>query len=257
MNIVVLVKSAIDEAELRADPSGRPVLKGATTKMSNFDKNGVEEALRLKEEHRGNSTVTVLTVGGAEAKKAIREAMAMGATKAVHVLAEPEAWPDALGTAYYLAKAIRRIGDVDLVVCSEGASDTYQGQVGAMVAELLGIPCLAYAKKVEVVGTKIRCEQGSEKGARVLEASLPVVLSVLSETNVPRYPTLLQVMVASKKAIEDVQLASLKGSDYPETGFEVLGVSLQPVNRKRRILEGPPEVAAKKLVEALKQEGVI
>jgi len=146
---------------------------------------------------------------------------------------------------------------VDLVVCSEGSSDTYQGQVGAMVAEFLGMPFLAYAKKVEVDGAKVRCEQGSEKGVRVLETGLPAVVSVMSETNVPRYPTLLQVMVASKKAIEDVQPSSLKESDYPETGFEVLGVTLQVVNRKRLILEGQPEEAAKKLVEALKEEGVL
>ena len=78
-----------------------------------------------------------------------------------------------------------------------------------------------------------------------------------SETNVPRYPTLLQVMVASKKAIEDVQLSSLKESDYPESGFEVLRVTVQMVNRKRLILDGRPEEAAKKLVEALKEEGVL
>jgi len=74
---------------------------------------------------------------------------------------------------------------------------------------------------------------------------------------VPRYPTLLQVMVASKKAIEDVQLSSLKESDYPESGFEVLRVTVQMVNRKRLILDGRPEEAAKKLVEALKEEGVL
>jgi len=255
LNIVVLVKDAVDEAELRADPSGHPIQKGATTKMSNFDKNGVEEAVKQKEEHGG--TITVLTLGGAESKKAMREAMAMGGTRGVHILAEPEAAPDSLGTAYYLAKAIQRIGEVDLVVCSEGASDTYMGQVGAMVAEFLGMPFLAYAKKVEVDGVKITCEQGVEKGVRVLEAKLPAVVSVLSETNVPRYPTLLQVMVASKKAIEDVQLSTLKESDYPVTGFEVLSVTVQPVNRKRLILEGKPEEAAKKLVEALRQEGVL
>jgi electron transfer flavoprotein beta subunit len=183
--------------------------------------------------------------------------MAMGGTKAVHILAEPEAAPDSLGTAYYLAKAIGRIGEVDLVVCSEGASDTYQGQVGAMVAEFLGLPLLAFAKNVEIKKGTIRCEQDLEEGARILETKLPAVLSVASGANVPRYPTLLQVMVASRKAIEDVELSSLKGADYPETEVEVLDVTLQPVNRKRVILEGSLEEAAKRLIESLRQEGVL
>jgi electron transfer flavoprotein beta subunit len=255
LNIVVLVKSAVDEAELRADQSGHPVLKGAATKMSNFDMNGVEEAVRQKEAHGG--TVTVLTLGSAESKRAIKEALAMGGTKAVHIVVGPAAAPDTLGTSYLLAKAIERIGDVDLVVCSEGASDTYQGQVGVMVAEFLGMPFLAFAKKVEADEGKIRCEQGFEGGVRVLEAKLPAVVSVVSEANQPRYPTLLQVMAAGKKPIEDVPIASLQGPDYPETGMEVLDVTVQSANRKRRLLDGSPDEAARKLLDALKQEGVL
>jgi electron transfer flavoprotein beta subunit len=255
MNIVVLVKSAVDEAELRADPSGRPVLKGAAMKMSNFDMNGVEEAVKQKEKNGG--TVAVVTLGGADAKKAIKEAMAMGGTRAVHILAEPPAAPDSLATAYCLAQAVKRIGAVDLVVCSEGASDTYQGEVGAMVAEFLDIPFIAYAKKVETAGGKVRCEQGLRGAVRVLEAKLPAVVSVVSEANVPRYPTLLQVMAAGKKPIEEIPLASLSGPDYPETGTEVLDIAIQPANRKQVLFDGTPEEAARKLVDALKREGVL
>lgn len=255
MNIVVLVKSAVDEAELRADPGGHPLLKGAATKMSNFDMNGVEEAIRQKEANGG--TVTVVTLGGAESKKAIKEAMAMGGTKAVHVLADPGASPDSLATAYCIAQAIKRVGGVDLVVCSEGASDTYQGQVGAMVAEFLDMPYLAYAKKVETYGGKITCEQGFEGGVRVLQAKLPAVVSVVSEANVPRYPTLLQVMVAGKRPIEDIPIASLQEPACPQTGEVVLDVVLQAANRKKVLLDGSPEEASRKLVDALKQEGVL
>jgi electron transfer flavoprotein beta subunit len=255
LNIVVLVKSAVDEAELRADPAGHPVLKGAATKLSNFDTNGVEEAVKQKEHNGG--TVIVLTLGGADSKKAIKEAMAMGGTRAVHILAEPHEAPDSVGTAYCLAQAIKRIGTVDLVVSSEGASDTYQGEVGAMVAEFLEMPFIAYAKNVETGGGKVRCEQALRGSARVLEARLPAVISVVSEANVPRYPTLLQVMVAGKKAIEEIPLASIKGPDYPETGTEVLDVTIQSASRKRVLFDGTPEEAAKKLAGALKQEGVL
>jgi len=143
------------------------------------------------------------------------------------------------------------------VISSEGASDTYQGEVGAMVAEFLDMPFIAYAKKVETDRGKVRCEQGLKGVVRVLEAKLPAVVSVVSEANVPRYPTLLQVMVAGKKAIEDIPLASFKGADYPETGTEVIDVALQSASRKRVLLDGTPEEASKKLVGALRQEGVL
>lgn len=255
MNIVVLVKSAVDEAELRADPAGRPVLKGAATKMSTFDMNGVEEAVKQKEANGG--TVTVVTLGGVEAKKAMKEAMAMGGTKAVQILTGPEDAPDSLATAYCLAKAIKRMEQVDLVISSEGASDTYQGEVGAMLAEFLEMPFIAYAKKVDIDGGKVKCEQALKGAVRVLEAKLPAVVSVVSEANVPRYPTLLQVMVAGKKVIEEITFASLKGPDYPDTGTEVIDVKLQGANRKKVLFDGTPEESARKLFEALKQEGVL
>ena len=253
MNIAVCVKSAIDEAELKPDSWGRPMLKDAQTKMSVFDRNAVEEAVRQKEAKGG--TVTVITLGSADSKKAVKEALAMGADRALLVLAEVA--PDALGTSYCLAKCVAKLGGVDLVVCSEGASDTYQGQVGAMVAVFLNLPFLSYARKVETEGGRIRCEQSFEGGVAVSEANLPAVVSVVSEANEPRYPTLLQVMQASKKQIEEVALSSLKGTDYPDTGVRVLDVAAQPVNRKRVIFEAPPEEAARKLVDALKREGVL
>ena len=255
MNIIVLVKSAIDDSELRPDQSGRPVLKGAATKMSNFDANGVEAAVALKDKQGG--TVTVLSLGGIDSKKAIKEALAMGGTRAVHILTGPADSPDSLGTAYSLAKAIERLGGADLVVCSEGASDTYQGLVGPMVAEFLGLPFLAYARRVEVDGGTIRCEQGLEGVVKVLAAKLPAVVSVVSETNQPRYPTLLQVMVAGKKPIEEVPFSSLKEADALRTAAKVLDVVLQSSDRKKVMIEGPPEEGAEKLIAALRQEGVL
>lgn len=255
MNIAVLVKSAVDEADLRVDVSGRPVLKGAATKMSNFDANGVEEAVRQKEQNGG--TVTVVSLGSADAKKAIKEALAMGGTKAVQVLTEPADALDTLATAYCLAQAVKRLGGVDIVLCSEGASDTYQGQVGAMVAEFLDMPFIAYARKVAVADGRVRCEQALGGSLRVLEANLPAVVSMVTGSNQPRYPTLLEVMVAGRKAIDEIPLASLKGPEYPETGTEVVDVTVQSADRKRVIFDGPPEESAKKLVGALKQEGVL
>jgi electron transfer flavoprotein beta subunit len=256
MNIVVLVKSAVDEAELRADNAGRPVLKGAATKLSDFDRIGVEEALRQRDKHEG--MITFVTLGGMESKKAIKEAMAMGGDKAILVLSDGLPAPDTLATAYCLAKAIKnRIGDFDLVVCSEGASDTYQAQVGAMLAEFMEVPFLAYARNLELEGGKIKCEQVFDGVTLLSEAALPAVVSMVNGSNQPRYPTLLQVMAAAKKPIEEIPLSSLQGNDYPETGMKVLDAVMQTADRKRVTFEGLPDEAARKLIHALKQEGVL
>jgi len=166
MKIAVCVKHAIDEAELRTDSSGRPILEGAACKMSTFDKNAVEEAIRLKSSHGGE--VVIFTIGSANAKKTIREALAMGADRAVHVIAEPGTL-DTLGTSRALASAISRAGSFDGVLGSEGASDTYSGQVPPMLGELLGLPYVGYASKIEISGATARMEQSFEEGVEVVE----------------------------------------------------------------------------------------
>ena len=252
-DIVVLVKSAVDEVELKADASGRPALKGAANKLSNFDRIGVEEALRVRDAIGG--TVTALSIGRADAKRALKEALAMGADKGAIVLAGPSDL-DALGTAMALADALGRFQGLFLVLCSEGSSDTYQGQVGAMVAELMGLPFLAFARQVEVREGAVRCEQVFEAESLISEAELPAVVSVINGANKPRYPTLLQVMAAAKKPVEEMPLGSPKGG-LPETGMEVAETLLLAGNRRRVMFDGSADEAARKLVQALREEGAI
>jgi len=253
LKILVLVKSAVDEAELKSDASGRALLAGAQTKISTFDKNAVEAAVSLKE--RVGGSVAALSLGSQDSRKAVKEALAMGCEKAALILSDGPL--DTVATSYYLAAQIKKAGGADLIFCSEGSSDTFQDQVGAMVAEFLGLPFIPYAKKVDLENGKVRCEQILDEGVRVSEAGLPSVISVVSEANEPRYPTLLQSMQASKKPIEEVPVASLKGPGLPGTAIEVLDVIGHSVARKRVILEGTPEEAAKKLVDELRLEGAI
>jgi electron transfer flavoprotein beta subunit len=253
MNIVVCVKHAVDESELRADPAGRPQLQGAMSKMSNFDRNAVEEAVRVKEAKSG--TVTVVSLGSGEWKKSIKEALAMGCDRAMAVsVSQPL---DALATSYFLSRAVKKVGPVDLVLFSEGASDTYHGLVPPMTAEWLKIPFLGYARKLEVVEGGLRCELALEEHEEVVEAGLPAVVSVVSEINSPRYPTLLQIMQASKKPMEDVTIDSLKDADLPASGVSVDEVHVVSVSRKRVIFEGTPEDCSRNLVDAMRKEGLL
>ena len=253
VNIVVCVKHAVDESELRADPSGRPQLQGAQSKMSAFDRNAVEEAVRIKEKRSG--TVTVISLGSGDWKKSLKEALAMGADKAVAVSSNQTL--DALSTSYYLSRAVTRVGPADLVFFSEGASDTYEGLVGPMTAEWLGLPFLGYARKLDVGDGTVRCDLALEEQEEVAEAALPAVVSVVSEINEPRYPTLLQIMQASKKPMEEVALDSLKDERVPPVRVTVTEVQVQALSRKKVVFEGSPEESSKKLVDALRRDGVL
>jgi electron transfer flavoprotein beta subunit len=254
MRIAVCVKHAVYETELRVDAAGTPMVEASPSKMSTFDKNAVEEAVRTKTAQGGE--VAVFTVGGADAKRTIKEALAMGADKGVHVLAELGT-VDTLGTARLLAGAMEMAGGFDLVLCAEGSSDTYTGQVPPMLAELLSLPFVGFVRKVELKGQVANLEQSLEDTVVSVQCSLPLVVSVVNEINEPRYPTLIQIMQASKKPLTDVPLGALGPASFSGGNVGVMSMSGKPMNRKRVVIDGPPEEAAKKLVEALASEGVI
>ena len=253
MKIAVCVKQAVDETELKVGPTGAPLLAGAASKVSTFDKNAVEEALRLKA--AGGGEVVIFTVGPADARKAMKEALAMGADKGVHIIAGTEEF-DSMLVAQLLGRALQKSGPYDLTLCSEGSSDTYCGQVPPMLAECLGQPYAGYARKIEVAGPSSKVERALEDKVEVVECPMPFVASVVSEINEPRYPTLIQIMQASKKPVEEVTPEAL-GVSTEKTLVRVESMSAQATNRKRVLIEGTAEEGAAKLIEALAKEGVI
>ncbi len=252
MNIVVCVKHATDENELQSDEFGKPRLNPAARKMSIFDRNAVEAAVRIRDSKGGS--ITVVSLGDVDCKKTVKEALAMGGDRGVVILSNSHL--DALMTSYYLANAIQKIGNPDLILCSEGASDTYVGFLGPMLAEWLNLPFIGYARDIEITEHTVKCEEQLEDRIETVTANLPAVISVVSEINEPRYTTLLQIIQASKKPIEEITLESLKAPDFPYSQVEVVDVRAETVNRKRIIFEGSPEVTAKKLIAALENEGI-
>jgi len=253
MKIAVCVKHAVDETELKVDSGGNPQLRGASTKMSTFDKNAAEEALRLKAAHQGE--VVVVTIGTPEAKKTMKEALAMGADRGVLVSADPLAM-DTRRTSELLAAALKRGGPYDVILCSEGSSDMYSGIVPPMLGELLGLPYVGYARKIDVSGQLAKVERALEDSVEVVESPLPLVVSVVSEINEPRYPTLIQIMQAGKKPMEDLTPEALLPGAPPPVPL-VREMRAQAMARKRVLFEGLPEETAKRLLDALAAEGVL
>jgi electron transfer flavoprotein beta subunit len=209
-NIVVLVKQVPDTASERKLSDGDHTLDrdSAEAVIDEINERAVEEALQLKEAQGGE--VTVVSVGPDRAADAIRKALSMGADKAIHVSDPAVHGADVVQTATVLAAAIRRVGEVDLVIAGNASSDGSGGAVPAILAELLGYPQLTHARKVELDGTTLRVDRETDEGITHLEASLPAVVSVGEKINEPRYPSFKGIMAAKKKPVDRLTVADLE-----------------------------------------------
>jgi electron transfer flavoprotein beta subunit len=217
MNVVVLVKQVPDtysERRLRGD--GALDRDASDAVLDEINERAVEEALQLKEAHGG--AVTVLSMGPDRATEAIRKALSMGADAAVHLTDEGLAGSDAVGTARALAGAIGTVGEVDLVLAGNEASDGRSAAVPAMVAEVLGLPALTHARQVTVEGGSVTVRRETDDGVVTLSAELPAVVSVNEKINEPRYPSFKGIMAAKKKPVASLTLADV-GVDAGEVGL--------------------------------------
>lgn len=241
MNIVVLCKQVPDtysERRLRGD--GALDRDASDAVLDEINERAVEEALVLKEAHGG--AVTVLSMGPDRATEAIRKALSMGADAAVHLSDEALAGSDAVGTARALAGAIATVGDVDLVLAGNEASDGRSAAVPAMIAELLGLPALTHARKVEVDGSSITVTRETDDGMTVLSADLPAVVSVGEKINEPRYPSFKGIMAAKKKKVTTLSLADA-GLDASQVGAAGALTTVVEATPK------PPKSAGEKVVD--------
>ncbi len=218
MNIVVLIKQVPDTySERRLDGSDHTLDRAAADAvLDEINERTVEEALRLKE--AGDAEVTVLCMGPHRATDAIRKALSMGADKAVHVSDEALHGSCAVQTAKVLATVIGTLGEVDLVLAGNEASDGTIGAVPSMIAEVLGLPDLTHARTVTVDGSTITVERETDDALTTLEASLPAVVSVGEKINEPRYPSFKGIMAAKKKPVTTMTLADV-GIDASEVGL--------------------------------------
>ena len=203
VNIIVTAKQVIDPetpaSALRINPETKrmepppnvpPVVNG-------FDENAVEAALRIREKEQGK--ITVLCAGAGFAMDVIKKTLSMGADDLV--LAQDPAFEnlDPTATAHVLAAAIQKIGEYDLILCGRQASDFDQAQVPLALAEMLGIPCVTVAQRVEVQGDAVVVDRIMTDGHDTVEAPMPAMVTVSNELGQARYPTLRGIMAASRK----------------------------------------------------------
>ena len=256
--IVVCLKQAVDVSQLKVDPATRRlVTAGAPNKISDFDKNALEEAIRIKEKLGGE--VLTLTVSAEDAKPVLREALAIGADKAYLVNDPGVQGLDTMGTAYILAEMIKKIADFDLILCGESSLDSFSGLVGSRLSEMLNLPQMTSVRKVTVESDTVVAERSLEDAGETVKAKMPALISVTREINQPRIPSLMMIMKASKKEIVSCTLKDLNVStERIAAKTEVIEVLAPKMERKRIKITGESvQEIADKLAKALIQEGVV
>ena len=226
MNIAVCVKQIPDPATpYELDDENHWMVRPDDQVLDDTDRYGIEVGLQLAEATEG--TVTLYSMSPSGSLQGVRQALAMGADKAV-IIDDPELeGSDALTTAKVLAAAIGRDG-VDLVIAGTESTDGYTGVVPQQMAELLDMPALTFARKVEATPDGVQIERQTRAGYDVVTSPLPAVLAVTSGAVEPRYPTFKGIMQAKQKPIETVTAADL-GMEADSVGGRGAGQTITEV----------------------------
>jgi len=252
MNIIVCAKQVVDASEMKIDSStNKPILEGISKKISDIDKNAMEEAIKIKDKHGGK--ITVVTVGSTDSKEGVKELLAMGADEGVLILS-PDKY-DYHVVSMLLANAIKKIGEFDIVLCGEASTDLFSGQIGPKVAGILDISQMTYAQSVDVEKDKVVAERNMGEKSVTTESSFPVLITVTKEINEPRLPSLMEILGAANKPINEWSADSLADGLKPK--IETVDLKGVYMERKNIVYEDNLDESIGKLVDNLAKEGVL
>ena len=257
MKIVVCVKQVPDtEARIKIGADGKSIAENELTWIvSPYDEFAIEEALKIKEAKGGE--VILVSVGPDRAQAALRNGLAMGADSAVHLKDPLFDALDASGTAWALAAAIKPMG-ADLVLTGQQGVGTDYAQVPGLLAEILDLPQVTMATKIEIGEMKATVKREIEGAAETWETTLPAVISAQKGLNEPRYASLKGIMAAKKKPIQvmDAAAAGLKAEDLaPKT--KVVSMELPAARSAVKMIEGDPDTQVKELLRVLHDEAKV
>lgn len=189
MKILVCVKQVPDTTEIRIDPETNTLIRaGVPSIMNPFDEYAVEQALRLKEQTKGQ--VTVLTMGPVQAREVLEHGLAMGADEACLLTDRRFGGSDTLATSYILAAAVKKLGPFDVIFCGKQAIDGDTGQVGPELAEHLGIAQITYGSDVTLKDGRLEVTREYAHRQEILSVSPPVLITVTKGKREPRFETI-------------------------------------------------------------------
>ena len=252
LKIVVTVKQVPDPNSTLNLEADNTLLREKEVVLDPGDECGVEEGLQLKEAHGGE--VILVSMGPERAKDAIRKGLSMGADRGILITDPQLAGADALLTARALAAAIKPEA-ADLVICSTESYDGSTGMVPPMLAELLGMPQLTFAKKVEVDGATIKVHRQTADGYQVVEASTPALITVTAGIAEPRYASLKGIMAARSKEIKQIGLGDL-GIERGEPAETIEGLTDAETRKAGTVIEDDG-TAVDRIIQVLAEAKVI
>lgn len=261
MKIVVCIKQVPESFDVKVDPETKRIVReGVKSIINPYDLYAIEEGIRLKERFGGESWV--ISMGPPQAESALREAISMGIDNGILLSDKKFAGSDTLATSYTLSLAIKKIGDVDIIICGRETLDGSTGQVGPGIAVHLGIPYVSYVSKiVDIKENEIECIRLMEDHYEVIKTKLPVLITVIKEINQPRIPS-LKNMLRAKKVEIPVWNAEVLGGDQSLFGQDgsptrVIDVWTQEIKKEGRKIEGDPDLMAEEIIKELKRLGVL
>jgi len=257
VNIIVCIKQVPGTTEIKIDPKTNTLVReGVKSIVNPFDAYALEEGVRLKERYGGK--VIVITMGPPQAEEALRETISLGADEAILLSDRVFAGSDTWATSYVLSKAVAKIAQYDIVICGRQTLDGDTGQVGPELSEMLKIPFVSYVSKIEEIKDKrIMVQRMIEEGHEVIETTMPAVITVVKEINVPRLPSLRGSMKA-KTAKIPVWTAADIGAEVNKSGIpgsptRVVKIFFPKREHKSEMLQGTLEEQINQLCERLEE----
>jgi electron transfer flavoprotein beta subunit len=267
INIVVCVKQVIDTeigpAYFKLDEEVKRALRplGSQPILNPFDENALEAALMIRDSLGAQqSKITVVSMGRRLAKALLRKTLAVGADDLIVLEDDIFDSFDSYKTVEWLVAAIRRIGTYDLVLCGRQAADTNAGQVGFGIAEMLEIPCISAARKIEIEGEELIVERITSDGYDVLKTSMPALITVSSEVGELRFPTVMALRAAQKKEIRVWKREDICSHSIPPQRTDLVRLFIPPVVSKTacEMVDGvDAEAAGKNLALRLREAGLL
>ncbi|MFH1620016.1 MAG: electron transfer flavoprotein subunit beta/FixA family protein [bacterium] len=261
MHIVVCVKQVPDTTEVKVNPeTGTLIRTGVPSIINPCDHFAIGTALELKKEHGGD--VTVISMGPPQAKSVIQMGLALGADKGVLLSDMAFAGSDTWATSYTLARAVKKLGKADLILCGFQAIDGDTAQTGPGTAQQLHIPQITFCETIKVSARKVTVRRLIDNGYEIVEAKMPVLCTmVMPHEAVVRYPSFTGILKALEKPYEvwnaqdigaDPECIGMKGSPT-----QVSRIYAPPAREKGTMLTGTSGELAEKLLKILKQENFL
>ena len=253
-NIVACYKWVIDEADIKVNADLSVDLSKAKGKISDYDRNAIEAAVKMAGQSGGRPVG--LTFGSSKTRQSLKDALSRGLEEAYWVRAEEAEAADGNLTAQALVAGIKAMGDVSLLICAEGSSDSYARQTAPRIAAALDLPVITSVSQLKLEGQTLTAVRKLDDSMQTVKVDLPAVVAVLPEAFQPTIPGLKAVMAAGKKPVTEYDAKDL-GVDLL-AGRELIEVKAYAQKRKNIIIECDDAKAKVTALKAyLRKEGVL